>query len=91
MRQYKRLILDEEIEDKNNNDIPDWIDDKVDGLITELRDGNFGNADGRQHFVNLITSLFDSKDKRARLAFKKISAFFSEIGDELLTYGIDKE
>jgi len=86
MKRYKRLYQ-EKIE------IPEWLDDKITACIEQLRDGNFGNAEGRQHFLQLITQLFNSKDRRARKCFKAISKLFNELGDELLSYGyiIDEE
>ena len=91
MKKYKPKFIEQNNEDKNNNGIPDWLDDKISDVLEQLRDGNFGNAEGRQQFLDLITTLFNSKDKRARKSFKAISDLFSEIGDELVKYGLPVE
>ena len=80
---YKRIFTEEEIKDT-----PEVIfDKKVTSILKTLRDENFRSEEARKKFVDLISSLNNSKDKRARLSFKKIGDFFSEIGDELLKYG----
>jgi hypothetical protein len=89
MIRYTRKFKEED--DTNNNGIPDWLDDKISEVLQELRDGNFGNAEGRQEFLDLVTTLFNSKDKRARKAFKAISELFTDIGDELIKYGQPEE
>lgn len=88
MKRYERKFKEE---DKDGNGIPDWLDDKISDVLEQLKDGNFGNAEGRQQFLDLITTLFNSKDKRARKSFKAISDLFSEIGDELIKYGQPEE
>ena len=89
MIRYTRRFKEED--DANNNGITDWLDDKISEVLQELRDGNFGNAEGRQEFLDLVTTLFNSKDKRARKAFKAISELFTDIGDELIKYGQPEE
>lgn len=91
MKRYKPKFIEQDIEDKDGNGIPDWIDDKISDVLGQLKDGNFGNAEGRQQFLDLITTLFNSKDKRSRKAFKAISDLFTDIGDELLKYGMPEE
>ena len=79
---YKRIFTEEE------GETPEVIfDKKVTAILKTLRDENFRSEEARKKFVDLISSLNNSKDKRARLSFKKIGDFFSEIGDELLKYG----
>ena len=90
MNRYVRFYSEDE-DDKNNNGIPDWFDEKISGVIEQLRDGNFGNSEGRQEFVDLITTLYNSRDKRARKCFKAISDLFTEIGDDLLKHGLENE
>jgi len=80
MERYKTLK-------EKKPEIPEWLDEKISACLEQLRDGNFGNAEGRQNFLQLITQLFNSRDKRARRCFKMISKLFNELGDELLTYG----
>ena len=88
MRRYKRFYTEE---DTNNNGVPDWLDEKITTVLETLRDGNFGNSEGRQQFIDLITTIYNSRDKRARKAFKAISDLFTEIGDELIKYGQEVE
>ena len=90
MNRYIRFYQEDE-QDQNNNGIPDWLDDKITETLEILRDGNFGNADGRQQFIDLITTMYNSRDKRARKAFRAISDLFTEIGDELIQYGQEEE
>ena len=88
MKHYKRLYTEE---DTNNNGVPDWLDEKITTVLETLRDGNFGNSEGRQQFIDLITTMYNSRDKRARKAFKAISDLFTDIGDEILKYGIESK
>jgi hypothetical protein len=88
MRRYKRFYTEE---DTNNNGVPDWLDEKITTVLETLRDGNFGNSEGRQQFIDLITTMYNSRDKRTRKAFKAISDLFTEIGDELIKYGQEVE
>lgn len=88
MHRYKRFYTEE---DTNNNGVPDWLDEKITTVLETLRDGNFGNSEGRQQFIDLITTIYNSRDKRARKAFKAISDLFTEIGDELIKYGQEVE
>ena len=63
------------------------LDKRATSIIKTLRDENFKSEEARKKFVDLITSLYNIKDPRSRLAFKKIGDLFTEIGDDLLKYG----
>jgi hypothetical protein len=84
MKHYKRFYTEE---DTNNNGVPDWYDKKVSAFIRVLRDENFGSEEQRKKMLDILTSLHNSSDKRARLLFKKIGEHLTEIGDELIRYG----
>ena len=88
MKHYKRLYTEE---DTNNNGIPDWYDKKVSAYIKVLRDENFGSEDQRKKMLDILTSLHNSSDKRSRLLFKKIGEHLTEIGNEILKYGIENK
>ena len=80
---YQRKFTEEETQDK-----PEVVfDKKVTQILKTLRDENFRSEEARKKFIDLITSLNNSKDKRARLSFKKIGDFFTEVGDDLIKYG----
>lgn len=75
---------------KEQKELPDWIDSKVTNILKILRDEDFQNEDARKKFIDLITSVYNSKDKRARLLFKKLGNFLTEIGDDLIKYGTEE-
>lgn len=80
---YKRLTEDE-IEAKK----PEvFIDKKVTQILKSLRDDNFTNELARKKFIDYLSSLHNSSDKRARLTFKKIGQFFTDVGDDLIKHG----
>lgn len=68
-------------------DKEDRFDKKVDSIIKALRDNDFGNEEARKHMLDLLSSLHNNKDPRARKAFRYIGDLFTKIGDELIKYG----
>ena len=90
MNRYIRYYSEDE-DDKNNNGIPDWLEPGVTEILEFLRDNSFGNEEGRKMFLNKMTSLHTSGDRRARRAFKYVGDMFTKLGDELINYGQDKE
>jgi len=90
MNRYIRYYSEDE-DDKNNNGIPDWLDPKITTVLENFRDSDFGNEEARKNFCDMILTLFNSKDKRSRKAFKAIGDLFTSIGDELINYGQETE
>ena len=65
-------------------EIIDNIDDKITSILTDLRDGTFGNADSRKEFASMIVKLALSRDPRARKAIKRLGDYLTNLGNELL-------
>jgi len=82
MKRYKRHFIEDDL-----NSTPEWYDKKINGLIRVLRDESFASEDQRKKMIDILSSLLNSSDKRARLLFKKIGEHLTEIGDEILKYG----
>lgn len=82
----KRYIKKFKEQDKDL-DKEERFDKKVDNIIKALRDNDFGNEEARKHMLDLLSSLHNNKDPRARKAFRYIGDLFTEIGDELIKYG----
>lgn len=77
---YKSFFEDDE-------SLDDKFDKKVDSILKTLRDEDFTNEEQRKKFIDLLSSLHNSKDPRARKAFKHMGQLFTEIGTELINYG----
>lgn len=82
----KRYVSKFKEQDKDS-DKEERFDKKVDNIIKSLRDNDFGNEEARKHMLDLLSSLHNNKDPRARKAFRYIGDLFTEIGDELIKYG----
>lgn len=83
MKKYKPLTIKKEQIDYYQPDT------KVLDTISSLRDKNFSNADSRKELVNHIMSLYNSNDKVAKIALRRIGDLFTEIGDELIQLSKD--
>jgi hypothetical protein len=59
-------------------------DSEVAEIVRMLRDENFGNDAQRRKFVKLIINLFHINSKEARLFFKRLGNYCTELGEELL-------
>lgn len=59
-------------------------EEKVTELITTLRDNNFGNEESRKMLLDIMSSLINSKDPRARKACKLIGNMFTTAGNDIL-------
>jgi len=83
---YKRIFKEEE---SDINETP--FDTKITKLLKVLRDENFGSEEQRKKLIDILTSMHNSSDPRARKSFKRIGDLFSEIGDELINLAKDNE
>lgn len=79
MEQYKRYFPEQESDKEESK-----FDKKIDKILVILRDSDFGNENSRKEFISHITTLHNSRDPRARKAFKAMGNLFTEIGDELI-------
>ena len=73
--QTKEEIKEEVLQEEEGN--------KSKVLIDILKNENFAKEEQRKKFVDIITSLFNLKDKEARLFFKKLGQACTEIGSEI--------
>lgn len=82
MKRWKYIKEQEEVVNANNN-----FDKKITNILKILRDEDFGNSEQRAKFVDLLTTLYNSKDPRARATFKKLGQALTDIGDSLIKSG----
>ena len=80
---YQGQCFQEAIEDKPE----DKFDKRVEEILITLRDNNYGNADSRREFIDLITTLHNSNDPGSRKTFKELGNFFTDMSDELIKHG----
>lgn len=67
------------------------FDNKITKFLKVLRDENFGSEEQRKKLIDILTSMHNSADPRARKSFKRIGDLFSEIGDELINLAKENE
>lgn len=73
--------------DKEDEEEKEFIFDKaISKILKTLRDETFSSEEQRKKFLDLISTLHNSKDPRARYTFKRLGQVLSDIGDELLYY-----
>lgn len=78
------MIKKKEIKEEVRNE-------KVAELLSILRDENYANEDQRKKMIDILTSLFNIRDKDARLIFKKLGQALTDIGNEMLTTPDEEE
>lgn len=87
MKRYKRLYTEED----TNNEVDIVIDKAITKALKALRDESYGSEEQRKKMLDIFSTLLTSKDPRARKAFKAVGNMFTDIGNELIKYGLDKE
>jgi len=60
------------------------INPKVQEILGILRDNKFGNESSRKHFLELITSLHNTNDKVARILFRKLGDYCTNLVPQIL-------
>jgi hypothetical protein len=83
---YTRYFKEQE---SDVNESP--FDHKITKLLKVLRDQSFGSEEQRKKLIDILTSMHNSSDPRARKAFKRIGDLFTEIGDELINLAKENE
>ena len=91
MNQNRYIRFYQEDEDQNDNGIPDWFEDKVTDILQVMKDEDFGSEEQRKSFIDLLSTLHNSKDKRARRVFKLLGNYMTDIADELIEYRVEED
>lgn len=86
LKKYNSFKFIEQTDKEDEEEKEIIFDKRVSAIIKDLRDSNFCNEEQRKKFLDLISSLHNSKDPRARYTFKRLGQVLSDIGDELLYY-----